>query len=325
MKTAIITGVGGMDGALLAKLLLKKGYRVVGAKRRSSVINSQRIDDIYNHKNFQTEYFDLSDASSIHRLISIYKPNEYYNLAAQSHVRVSFDVPEDTMSGIINGTLYALEAIRTISPETHFYQASSSEQFGDNPDIPDFGFNEESRFMPASPYAIAKVSAHQLVRNYRISYGLHASCGILFNHEHTTRGETFVTRKISQAVARIKLGQQKTLILGNLDAMRDWGWAEDYVEAMWMMLQQDKSDDYVIATGEVHSVREFLEETFYYAGLGSYEKYVKFDKAYLRPQEVPYLLGDASKAERVLGWKPKKTFDEIVEMMYDADLKALQK
>ena len=289
------------------------------------MINSERIDDIYDHKHFHTEYFDLSDASSIQRIIAKYKPDEYYNLAAQSHVRVSFDVPEDTISGIINGTLYALEAIKNTSPETKFYQASSSEQYGDNPDIPEKGFNEESKFYPASPYAIAKVAAHQLVRNYRVSYNLHASCGILFNHESPVRSPTFVSRKITQACAKIKLGQQKKLVLGNLEAKRDWGYAGDYVEAMWLMLQQDKPDDYVIATGETYSVKDFLEKTFSYAGLGSYEEYVSFDKAYLRPQEVPFLKGDARKAERTFGWKPKIKHDDLVKKMYDEDYKALQK
>lgn len=318
MKSCIITGVTGQDGSILAKQLLNKDYFVIGAKRRTSTFNTQRIDDIYNHPNFKIEYFDLCDCSSINRLISKYKPDEYYNLAAQSHVKVSFDAPEDTMNGIIQGTLYALEAIKNLSPKTKLYQASSSEQYGDNPNIPFNGFNEECKFMPCSPYAIAKVAAHNLCRNYSVSYGIHASCGILFNHESEFRGETFVTRKITMAAARIKKGLQNKLELGNLDALRDWGYAPDYTEAMWQILQKNWADDFVISTGETHSVKEFLENVFELAGL-SVKKHVKENSIYYRPHEVPKLLGDYKKARQLLGWQPKVKFKELAKIMYDHD------
>ena len=324
MKIVIVNGITGQAGSILSRQLLEKGYYVVGAKRRTSTFNTQRIEDIYYHTNFKVEYFDLNDASSINRLIAKYKPNEFYNLAAQSHVKVSFDVPSDTMNGIINGTLYTLEAIKNISPETRFYQASSSEMFGDNPNMPSTGFNETSNFMPASPYAIAKLAAHKLVRNYRHSYNLHASCGILFNHEGEYRGETFVSRKITKAAARIKYGKQHQLELGNLNSFRDWGYAPEYTHAMWLILQQDKPDDYVIATNETHSVKEFLEYVFQYADL-DVNKYVKINKIFYRPHEVPILLGDYSKANKVLGWKPQTTFKKLAELMYDHDLKEVMK
>ena len=245
-----------------------------------------------------------------------YKPDEIYNLAAQSHVRVSFEVPESTTDTIAMGTLRLLEAVRHVVPNARFYQASSSEMFGDNPASPQ---NESTALQPASPYACAKVYAHHLVRNYRESYGLHASSGILFNHESPRRGETFVTRKITMAAARIKLGLQDKLYLGNLDAMRDWGFAGDYVKMMWLMLQQDEPDDYVVATGETHSVREFLEVVFDHAGL-DIEKYVEQDERLFRPHEVPLLLGDAKKAEEKLGWQPEVKFKELAIMMYESDL-----
>lgn len=319
-KTAIITGATGQDGSYLVELLLDKGYFVVGCKRRTSIICTERLDHIYDHPNFKLEYFDLNDVGNIYRLLMKYKPDEFYNLAAQSHVRVSFDIPEHTVDGVAMGTLRILEAIKNVLPTCRFYQASSSEMFGDNPENPQ---NEETALMPASPYACAKVFAHNLIRNYRESYGLHLSSGILFNHESPRRGETFVTRKITMAAVRIKLGLQQKLYLGNLDAKRDWGFAGDYVEAMWMMLQQEQPDDYVVATGETHTVRQFLDVVFEYAGLDT-KKYVEVDERLFRPHEVPLLLGDATKAEKKLGWKPKVRFNELAIMMYEEDLKKLK-
>ena len=315
MKTAIITGITGQDGSYLAELLLEKGYFVVGCKRRTSLICTERINNVYENKNFKMEYFDLNDVGNIYRLLTEYKPDEFYNLAAQSHVRVSFDIPEHTVDGVAMGTLRILEAIRNILPTCKFYQASSSEMFGDNPENPQ---KETTRLMPASPYACAKVFAHNLVRNYRESYGIHASSGILFNHESERRGETFVTRKITIAAARIKLGLQKKLYLGNLEAKRDWGHAKDYVKAMWLMLQQEKPDDYVIATGETHTVKQFLEEVFLHAGL-DVEKYVEIDERLYRPHEVPLLLGDPTKAKQKLGWDTEIKFKQLAKMMYDSD------
>jgi len=317
MKTALITGVTGQDGSYLAEFLLSKGYRVVGLKRRTSLINTTRIDEIYNHVNFKLEYGNLHDAGRFWQLLYRYRPDEIYNLAAQSHVRVSFDTSEETVDSIAMGTLRLMNAYKQLCPEARFYQASSSEMYGDNPIVP---FTEDSLMTPASPYACAKLFAHNLMRNYREAYNLHASSGILFNHESPRRGETFVTRKITMAAARIKLGLQDKLLLGNLDARRDWGFAGDYVEAMWLILQQERPDDYVIATGESHTVREFLECVFERAGLGNYEDYVKIDARYLRPHEVPYLLGDATKAKNELKWEPRVTFEELAHMMYDADM-----
>lgn len=321
MKTALITGVTGQDGSYLAEFLLKKGYYVVGCKRRTSLICTERIDHIYDHPNFKMEYFDLNDSGCMWRLLSEYKPEEIYNLAAQSHVRVSFDVPESTTDSIAMGTLRLLEAVRSVTPDARFYQASSSEMFGDNPETPQ---NESTMLQPASPYACAKVFAHHLIRNYRKSYGIHASSGILFNHESPRRGETFVTRKITMAAARIKMGLQEKLYLGNLDAKRDWGFAGDYVKMMWLMLQQDEPGDYVIATGETHTVREFLQVVFDHAGL-DVDKHVEQDKRLFRPHEVPLLLGDSSKAKEKLGWRAKVTFRELAIMMYESDLKKLTK
>jgi GDPmannose 4,6-dehydratase len=318
MKTAIVTGVTGQDGSYLAELLLSKGYRVIGTKRRTSVINTSNVDHLYDHPQFSMVYGNLNDVGSMYRILNEYKPDEVYNIAAQSHVRTSFDVPEETVDAIAMGTMSLIEACRNVIPNCRFYQASSSEMYGDNLESPK---NEETRMTPASPYACAKLFGHNIVRNYRLGYGMHASSGILFNHESPRRGETFVTRKITQAAARIKLGKQKVLKLGNLDAVRDWGFAGDYVEAMWLMLQQDTPDDYVIATGKCHSVKELVERTFDVAGLGNYEKYVEIDPKYYRPHEVPHLEGDASKANRVLGWKPKHSFEELVRMMYESDLK----
>ena len=320
MKTAIITGITGQDGSYLSELLLEKGYYVVGLKRRTSTINTERVDHIFNHPNFKMEYFDLNDSGCVYRILNNYKPNEFYNLAAQSHVRVSFDIPENTVDGIAMGTLRILEAIRNILPTCKYYQASSSEMFGDNPKYP---FNEESRLMPASPYACAKVFAHNLVRNYRESYGLFACSGILFNHESPRRGETFVTRKITLAAARIKAGLQDKLYLGNLSAKRDWGFAGDYVEAMWLMLQHDHPDDFVISTGKAYSVKEFLNFVFEVAHL-NIERHVEIDERLFRPHEVPHLLGDSSKVREVLGWRPKVSFNQLAKMMYEQDLKYIK-
>ena len=322
LKTALITGITGQDGSYLAGLLLRKGYKVVGLKRRTSLICTDRIDAYFAHPNFSVEYFDLNDSSCMLNKIVKHKPDEIYNLAAQSHVKVSFELPEHTVDGIAMGTLRMLNVIKEISPKTKFYQASSSEMFGDNTNAP---FNEQSKFLPASPYACAKVFAHNLVRNYRESYGLFACGGILFNHESPERGETFVTRKITMAAAKIKHGLQSELALGNLDAKRDWGYAGDYAEAMWLMMQQEKPDDYVISTGETHSVREFLEIVFKHAGLGSYEKYVRIDPRYFRPHEVPLLLGDSTKAKKELNWKPKTSFEELAIMMYESDYSAFSR
>ena len=315
-KVALVTGITGQDGSYLAELLLSKGYHVVGVKRRTSLLCTDRINHIYDNSNFELAYGSMHDAGNMYRLLREYNPDEVYNIAAQSHVRVSFDVPEETVDVVAMGTLRLLEACREITPNVRFYQASSSEMFGDNPNVPQ---GENTRMTPASPYACAKLFAHNLVRNYRKSYNLHASSGILFNHESPRRGETFVTRKITRAAARIKLGLQDKLCLGNLDAKRDWGYAGDYVEAMWLMLQQDEPDDYVIATGKTHSVREFLQHTFDYAGLNT-EDHVVFDERFLRPHEVPILLGDPNKAKRVLGWEPKVSFEQLAKMMYESDL-----
>ena len=315
MKTAIITGVTGQDGSYLAELLLQKGYRVIGLKRRTSLICTGRIDGFYDHPNFYLRYFDLNDTGSMWRILSEYKPDEIYNLAAQSHVRVSFELPENTVDGIAMGTVRLLEAARQIVPNVRFYQASSSEMFGDNPQCPQ---DENTALHPASPYACAKVFAHNLVRNYRTSYGIHASSGILFNHESPRRGETFVTRKITLAAARIKHGVQDKLLLGNLDAKRDWGFAGDYVEAMWLMLQQPEPDDYVVATGETHTVREFLQEVFNLADL-DVQKHVRLDSRLYRPHEVPALLGSPTKARQKLGWNATVDFRGLARMMYEHD------
>tara|TARA_Y100001963_G_scaffold159287_1_gene262328 strand:- start:9151 stop:10122 length:972 start_codon:yes stop_codon:yes gene_type:complete len=314
-KTAFITGVTGQDGSYLAELLLDKGYQVVGLKRRTSLICTERIDQIFNNPDFHLEYYSLHDSGVLYRLVDKYEPDEIYNLGAQSHVHVSFDVPEETVDTIAMGTLRILETIRNACPHVRFYQASSSEMFGDNPEHPQ---NEQTRLMPASPYACAKVFAHNLIRNYREAYGLHASSGILFNHESPRRGETFVTRKITLAAAKIRACRQQKLYLGNLDAKRDWGFAGDYVDAMWRMLQQDDPDDYVIATGETHTVREFLEEVFALAELDINE-HVEIDSRLMRPHEVPLLLGDASKARRVLGWEPQVDFAGLAKMMFEYD------
>jgi len=323
MKKAFVTGVTGQDGSYLADLLLSKGYHVTGMKRRTSLIATDRIDHILNDpakaNNFSLVYGNLNDSGALHRLLIESKPDEIYNLGAQSHVRVSFETPQETAESIALGTLKLLDACRNVCANAKIYQASSSEMFGDNPDYP---FNEESRLMPASPYACSKVFAHSIVRNYRESYKLHASCGILFNHESPRRGETFVTRKITMAAAKIKMGLQDKLVLGNLDAQRDWGFAGDYVEAMWLMLQKEVPDDYVIATGQSRTVKEFLYEVFEYAGL-DVDKHLEISSKFFRPHEVPFLLGDASKAKEKLAWEPKVKFKELARMMYDEDIKGL--
>lgn len=320
MKVALITGITGQDGSYLAELLLEKGYKVVGIKRRTSIISTSRIDHLFENPNFVLEYGNMNDAGSLHRLLITHKPAEIYNLAAQSHVRVSFDTPQETADFVGMGTLRLLEAMRNICPEAKFYQASSSEMFGDNPEFPQ---DETTRLMPASPYACAKVFAHNICRNYRESYGMHISSGILFNHESPRRGETFVTRKITRAAARIKLGLQDKLYLGNLEAKRDWGFAGDYVKAMWLMLQQDTPDDYVISTGVTYSVQQFLQKTFQIAGL-NIKDHVEIDQRLFRPHEVPLLLGSSSKAFEKLGWQPETSFDQLVKMMYSSDLKKTQ-
>jgi len=320
MKTALITGVTGQDGSYLAEMLLEKGYNVVGIKRRTSLISTDRIDHLINNKKFILKYGSLHDSGWMYEILTKYNPDEIYNLAAQSHVRVSFDCPIETSDIVAMGTLRLLEAVRLICPNSKFYQASSSEMYGDNPENPQ---NENTQLMPASPYACAKVFSHNLMRNYREGYDMFCCSGILFNHESPRRGETFVTRKITIAAAKIKLGLQEKLFLGNLESKRDWGHARDYVRAMWLMLQHDISDDYVIATGETHTVREFLETVFNHAGL-KVEDYVEIDERLFRPHEVPLLLGDPKKAKNVLGWKTEYDMKKLAIEMYEEDLKRLK-
>lgn len=324
-KRALITGITGQDGSYLAELLLAKGYEVHGIIRRASTFNTGRLDHIYSDPHnsgarLKLHYGDLSDASGLARLMARIEPQEIYNLAAQSHVRVSFDCPEYTTDITATGAVRLLEAIRESGIKPRFYQASSSEMFGLVQAVPQ---TETTPFYPRSPYACAKVYAHWVTVNYRESYGLHASSGILFNHESPRRGETFVTRKITRAVAHILCGLQDKLFLGNLDAKRDWGYAKEYVEAMWLMLQQDKPDDYVIATNETHSVKEFLEVAFRHVGL-EWQKYVEIDPKYFRPAEVELLIGDPSKAKKQLGWEPKTKFEELTKLMVDEDVKRLR-
>ena len=323
-KRALITGITGQDGSYLAELLLNKGYEVHGIIRRASTFNTGRLDHIYSdpHLNktaLKLHYGDLSDASALSRLIGKIQPEEVYNLAAQSHVRVSFDSPEYTTDITGTGVIRLLEAIRETGIKPRFYQASSSEMYGMVQEVPQ---RETTPFYPRSPYGCAKVYAYWITVNYRESYGMHASNGILFNHESPRRGETFVTRKITRAVAQIKEGMQKKLYLGNLDAKRDWGYAKEYVEAMWLMLQQPDADDYVIATNETHSVREFLEVAFGHVGL-NYQDFVEIDPVYYRPAEVDLLIGDYAKAKAKLGWEPKTRFQDLVRIMVDSDLRRL--
>lgn len=315
-QKALITGISGQDGSYLAELLLNKNYEVHGIIRRSSSFNTGRIDHIYNNPNLHLHFGDLSDSSSISSILKKSKPNEVYNLGAQSHVRVSFDIPEYTADITGLGTLRLLEAIRDYDPTIKFYQASSSELYGDVLETPQ---TEKTPFNPRSPYAAAKAYSYYITKNYREAYNIHASNGILFNHESPRRGETFVTRKITRAVTRIYYGLQDSLSLGNIESKRDWGFAGDYVEAMWLMLQQDNPGDYVISTGETHSIKEFLEEAFGYVNL-DWKQYVKIDPKYFRPTEVELLLGDCSKAKKVLKWTPKTNFKQLVRMMMDCDL-----
>jgi len=328
MKRALITGITGQDGSYLAELLLAKGYEVHGIIRRSSSFNTERIDHLYSDPHetavrLKLHHGDLQDASSLHSIVSDVSPDEIYNLGAQSHVRVSFDIPEYTGEITGLGTLRLLETIRKVGLRCRFYQASSSELYGKVVEIPQ---RESTPFHPRSPYACAKAYAFYIAQNYREAYGMHVSNGILFNHESERRGETFVTRKITRAVGRIKHGLQKELFLGNVDAKRDWGHAEDYVEAMWLMVQRDVGDDYVIGTGETHSVREFLELAFGHVGL-DYRDFVRVDPRYFRPAEVDLLLADPSKARNVLGWRPKLGFEQLVTRMvsFDVELAAREK
>jgi GDPmannose 4,6-dehydratase len=329
-KRALVTGITGQDGSYLAEFLLAKGYEIHGLIRRSSSFNTGRLEPIYHDphtpgSNLHLHYADLTDANCLAKLVSEVRPTEVYNLGAQSHVRVSFDQPIYTADCTAVGALKLLEAVRDFQQrdgaKVRYYQASSSEMFGKVMETPQ---RETTPFYPRSPYVVAKVYAHWITVNYRESYGLHASCGILFNHESPRRGATFVTRKITRAVGRIKCGLQKKLYLGNLDSKRDWGFAGDYVEAMWLMLQQEKPDDYVVATGSTHAVSEFCEKAFGRLGL-DYRQFVETDPRYFRPAEVDLLLGDASKAAARLGWTPKVGFDALVNMMVDSDLQAAER
>lgn len=327
-KCALITGITGQDGSYLSELLLEKGYEVHGIIRRTSTFNTDRIDHIYEdpHKenaHLFLHYGDLTDGTTLRRILEEVEPTEIYNLGAQSHVRVSFDSPEYTVDAVGMGTLRLLEAIRDYQRRTRlqvrFYQAGSSEMYGLVQEVPQ---RENTPFYPRSPYACAKVYAHWQTVNYRESYNLFACNGILFNHESPRRGETFVTRKITRAIARIVAGQQKKLYMGNLDSKRDWGYAKDYVRAMWLMLQQEQPDDYVVATGETHAIHEFLDLAFSHVNL-KWQDYVEFDERYLRPAEVDLLIGDPAKAKQKLGWEPSVTFEQLVHLMVEADLKAL--
>jgi len=325
MKRALITGITGQDGSYLAEFLLAKGYEVHGLKRRSSSFNTDRVDHIYHDLHdsgdrFYLHFADLADAGSIADLLYSVQPDEIYNLGAQSHVKVSFDIPGYTADVVGLGALRLLDGIRRTGLHCRFYQASSSEMFGSTPPPQ----SETSPFHPRSPYGCAKLFAHSITVNYRESYGLHASSGILFNHESPRRGETFVTRKITRAVAHIRAGLQRKLYIGNLEARRDWGYAPDYVRAMWLMLQQDSPGDYVVGTGEAHSVRDFCELAFASAGL-DWSEYVEVDPRYFRPAEVDHLLADPSKARRVLGWEPSVTFQQLVQLMVEADIKDVER
>lgn len=326
MTKALITGITGQDGSYLAEFLLDKGYEVHGIIRRASTFNTGRIDHLYKDPHINgvrlfLHYGDISDSTNLIKLLYRIQPDEVYHLAAQSHVRVSFDIPEYTADVTGLSTIRILEAIRETGVKSKFYQASSSEMFGKVQEVPQ---RETTPFHPRSPYGVSKVFAHWATVNYRESYDLFACTGILFNHESPRRGETFVTRKITRAVARIKAGTQKKLYLGNLDAKRDWGYAKEYVEAMWLMLQQDAPDDYVIATGQTHSVEDFLTEAFSHVNL-DWHDYVELDPKYLRPAEVDLLIGDASKANSKLGWSPKVTFKELVRIMVEADLATINR
>ncbi len=320
-KVAFITGITGQDGSYLAELLLERGYTVHGLVRRASTFNTGRIEHLRKHKQgFHLHYGDLADASSLQAVLSAIKPDEIYNLAAQSHVRISFDMPEYTADVTGTGTLRMLEATRRVCPKAKFYQASSSEMFGNAGPVPQ---DEKTPLHPESPYAIAKVFAHDTARRYRDAYGMFVSCGILFNHESPRRGENFVTRKITLGVARIHKGLQKKIVLGNLDAKRDWGYAPEYCEAMWRMLQQKKSDDFVIATGKTYTVRQFLDAAFSVVGIKDWAPYISIDRKYFRPNEVHILKGRATKATRILGWRPKTNLAMLAKIMVESDLELL--
>ncbi len=325
IKKALITGITGQDGSYLTEFLLNKGYQVHGIIRRASTFHTDRIDHLYqdphvNGVKMLLDYGDLTDTGNIEKIVNQVKPDEIYHLGAQSHVRVSFDMPEYTANTAALGTLRILEAIKNSGLPIKFYNAASSEMFGSS--LP--SQNEETSFHPRSPYAVSKVFSFEITRMYREAYGIFACNGILFNHESPRRGETFVTRKITRGIARIKAGLDKKIYFGNLDAKRDWGFCPEYVEAMYLMLQQEKPSDYVIGTGETHTVREFLEEAFKYAGLGDWQQYVEIDPRYFRPAEVEVLIADASKAKRELGWEPKIKFKELVKIMVDADMDKLK-
>jgi GDPmannose 4,6-dehydratase len=320
-KSAIISGITGQDGSYLAELLLSKGYEVHGIMRRvSTFAATSRIDHIIHNPHFHKYYGDLEDHNSVTWLIAKIKPDEFYNLGAMSQVRISFEIPQYTFTANTLGVVTVLEAIRHFSPQTRFYQASSSEMFGD-PGVP-APFNENTLMIPQSPYGAAKLAAYHLTQQYRKGYGLFATTGILFNHESPRRGENFVTKKVTQAVARIKKGKQKTLELGNLEAKRDWGWSPEFVDAIYRIMQHDEPDVFVVATGETHTIREFVEEAFSYVNL-DWKKYVTYHEKLIRPNEVPLLLGDATKIKKMLGWKPKMKFKEIARAMVDYDLKHL--
>ena len=319
-KIAFITGVTGQDSSYLAELLLEKNYKVIGLRRRTSTFNTERVDHLYSNPNFIMEWGNVTDAFCLYSLLRKYKPDEIYHLAAQSHVKVSFEVPEETVDVICMGTLRLLNAVKEICPNAKVYNAASSEMYGDNPEVPQ---NELTRFMPASPYACAKTFGFNICRNYREAYGMHISSGILFNHESPRRGETFVTRKIVQAAVRIANGKQEILELGNLNASRDWGHAKSYVKAMWLMLQQEKPDDYVIASGKTYTVSEFLHLVFDKLSL-DVEKHVRINPKYFRPHEVPFLLGDAGKAKKVLGWENDLSLEDLVDDMIKEEISYLK-
>jgi len=322
-KVALITGITGQDGSYLAELLISKGYMVHGLVRRASGFNTERIDHIFQDphikgKKIMLHFADLSDASNLNNLLKTIKPDEIYNLGAQSHVRVSFDIPEYTANVTGLGTLRLLDAIRENGIKTKFYQAGSSEMFGEVLETPQ---TETTPFNPASPYGVAKVFSHYICKNYRQAYGMFICNGILFNHESPRRGKTFVTKKITRGIAQIMAGKLDKIYMGNLDSRRDWGYAPEYVEAMWLMLQQEKPDDYVIATGETHSIRDFLNEAFSLLGISDWSKYIVIDPAYYRPQEVDLLIGNPTKAKKKLGWKPKVKFKDLVRIMLEDDLR----
>lgn len=317
-KIALITGVTGQDGSYLAEFLLEKGYQVIGLKRRTSTINTTRIDHLYNNKNFVLRYFDLSDVGNMYSLLTEYCPDEIYHLACQSHVRVSFELSEFTVDTITMGTLRLLNAVKQVIPSARFYQGSSSEMFGDNPKLP---LNEKSKLQPCSPYACGKVFAHHLIHNYRKSYNMFAVSGILMNHSSPRRGETFITKKIVNGACKIKLGLMDKLFLGNLEAKRDIGYAKEYVECMYLMLQQSEPKDFVISTGKSYSVKEMCEIVFEKVGLGNYEKYIEIDPRLFRPHEVPHLLGDSNLAKKELKWQPKTTFEQLMDIMIESEMK----